>query len=234
MFGLKTYFIYIAVVRSAASLLGQDLIDNYALYGTTPRYNHVQLDNIKETDGIDHVPGKAESFIFGTLCNKILNQYLSSFDDEQLLFCEACVGREFFTNLSDEKIEQYSPSQLKSTFMTIFSALIKRAQIRTHTTKPGYEDINSWLERYHHLQQDCADFLPGFVDVLLYPDQVLEKKHTAGFFNREDALLKLVLGDEPIGSETLLSAMAEDPSSIFAKMLWDIVTMVQDKTRIEM
>jgi hypothetical protein len=219
---MKAYFIQIAAVRLAARLLGKELIDNYGFHGALPRYSSIHLKGITEAEGIDGVPLKAESFNLGHVCGTAIGKYLDGAGAEDILYMEAAVAQNIFLDMSPEKRALYTDAELRECMGLIFHALLKRAQIRTHTAKPGAEDINAWLAGYYQLEQDYAPFVSSLLEAIISPDPVMAKKHT-DFFDREDPLIALALKDAAPAPNVLQSAAGTVPSSIFGKMLREIV-----------
>jgi hypothetical protein len=219
---MKAYFIQIATVRLAARLLGKELIDNYGFHGALPRYSSIYLKGITEAEGIDRVPLKADSFNLGRACGTVIGKYLDGAGTEDILYMEAAVARNIFLDMSPEKRARYTDAELREFMGLVFHALLKRAQIRTHTAKPGAEDINAWLAGYYRLEQDYALFVSSLLDAIISPDPVLSKKHAA-FFDKDDPLIALALKDTVPTPETLKSAAGTVPLSIFGKILREIV-----------
>jgi len=92
---MRTFLVETALVNSAAKLLGVSLTDNYAIFGAMPRYRHLCLGEIREAEGIDDVPKKADSFRFGVHCGSIMERYTSTWGNSERLLCEAQIVRIF-------------------------------------------------------------------------------------------------------------------------------------------
>ncbi|MDR0998834.1 MAG: hypothetical protein LBL70_07185 [Treponema sp.] len=225
---MKAYFIQIAAVRFAARLLGRELVDNYAFHGSLPRYRSVHLNGIVQADGIDKVPEKAACFNFGSLCGDIICSRMEGYTDKELLNFEAEISRNFFLDMSPEKRGQYTDAELKKILKTFFRVFLKKAQIRTHTAKPGREDINRWLAGYYGLQQDYEPYLSSLVDAIITPDPAMKGK-TAAFFDRKDEIITLAMDNFVPGAEHLKRISASEPLSVFGKILREIVLKVSDK-----
>lgn len=211
---MRAYFVQIAAVRMAASWLGKDLIDNYAFHGTLPRFKGITLDAVTETEGIDNVPAKAEAFRFGLFCGEIIEKHLEMLDEKEILELDAAVAKNFFMDLSPEKTARYTDAELRNSMNLIFRALLKKAQIRTHTAKPGGEDINKWLSDYYRLEQDFAPYVSALVDTILA--SIPEKERV--FFDRNDPVIALALKE--------MSQKESPPQacSLFGKILEEIIT----------
>jgi hypothetical protein len=220
---MKAYFIQIAAVRLAARLLGKELIDNYGFHGALPRYNSVRLTGITEAEGIDGVPRKADTFNLGNTCGKVIGKYLDEASAKDILYMEASVAQNLFLDMSLEKRSRYTDAELREFMGLIFHALLKRAQIRTHTAKPGAEDINAWLAGYYYLERDYAPFVSSLLDAIITPDPVFSKKHAA-FFDKDDPLIALALKDTPPTQDVLKSAIETTPRSTFGKIVREIVS----------
>ncbi len=77
----------------------------------------------------------------------------------------------------------------------LFRAFLRRAQLQTHTAKPGYEDINAWLTDYYELETQ----LDGFLDALCKEAAaLLQSGEGKAFFDREDALTAMALRGEAL------------------------------------
>lgn len=216
---MRTFLVETALVNSAAKLLGVSLTDNYAIFGAMPRYRHLCLGEIREAEGIDDVPKKADSFRFGVHCGSIMERYTSTWGDSERLLCEAQIVRNFFAPIY--QAEGITSEQKKESLLTIANALVKRAQIRTHTAKPGYEDINAWLERYYWLQKDYRDYLPHLVEATVEPTKD-EISYMERFLSQEDGLIRLSLS-EPFTQEDLQRELEREPGSVFGRMLKEIL-----------
>ncbi len=157
---MRSYFLHIAAVKKAAEQEGIKLYDNYAYLGALGRFADADVGEITEADGITDVPQKAESFVFGQKCGKNLREKLAGLNEDELFRLEASAAREMF--LKDDELKKY-PSEktadIKGTFVKIINALFKRAQLQTHTAKPGYENINAWLDAYRGLLEDYEPYI---------------------------------------------------------------------------
>jgi hypothetical protein len=210
---MRAYFVQIAAVRMAASCLGKDLIDNYAFHGALPRFKNIALGPVSETEGIDNVPAKAEGFRFGLLCGKIIEKHIQNLNEKELLAFDAAVAKNFFMDLSAEKTARYTDAELRTSMNMIFRAMLKKAQIRTHTAKPGGEDINKWLASYYGLQQDFAPYVSSLVDAILASSPEKE----SSLFDKNDPIINLALKGK-VTKET-----PQNANSLFGKILEEII-----------
>lgn len=212
---MKTFLVETALVNLSAKLLGVPLTDNYAVFGAMPRYRHLRLGDIREAEGIDDVPLKAGSFRFGVHCGGILEKYTNAWSEADWMLCEAQVVRECFAPI--HRAEGLTAEEKKKSLLTFINALVKRAQIRTHTAKPGYEDINTWLERYYRMQKDYRNYLPRLVDAAVQPEEG-ELSHMERFLSPKDGLVRLALSDTFTEGE-LRQELEGEPDSILGRML---------------
>jgi hypothetical protein len=215
---IQPYFVQIATVRMAARLLDKTLEDNYAFHGALARFAPLELGDIKEADGLDDVPRKADSFKFGQLCGKILHKHLAEYDSKKMLACDARIARETFMKLTPEATAKYAPDTLRDSIKTVFRALFKKAQIRTHTAKPGSEDINAWLAAYNGLANDYDQSIDALVEEIVAPSL-----NTDDFFDRRDALIALALGSATPSAAQTDAAADGKPVSVLGIILKEIV-----------
>jgi hypothetical protein len=223
---MKAYFIQIAAVRFAASLLGRELVDNYAFHGSLPRYRSVYLNGIVQADGIDKVPEKAACFNLGSLCGDAVCRYLEGYTDEELLKFEAEIAKNIFLDMSSEKWGRYTDAELRKILKTLFSVFLKKVQIRTHTAKPGGENINKWLAGYYGLQQDYDPYLSSLVEAIITPDPA---EKIVPFFDKKDEILVLAMNNFTLNVERLKHISTTEPLSIFGKIVREIVIKISGK-----
>lgn len=220
---MNTYFLRIAVVRSAARLTDTTLKDNYAFLGAMPQHLNMDPGPMPEIDGVPEVPIKGESFSFGVKCGKAVANVLPDLDGEKALYCDAAIARAFFTTLPAEGLSGKEAADAEDFFQKAFLALIKRSQIKTHTNKPGFEDINTWLERFYDLQKDLHKTIPEFCKVLVEPDAKKAVDYTSGLFCTTDPLTALALSDTPVDT-TAVKELANTPGgALFEQILKEIV-----------
>jgi len=218
---MNAYFLEIAVVRLSANLLGKKLIDNYAFHGSLSRFSSVKLQGVSETKGIENVPGKAECFNFGALCGRVIGKNLGKLSEKEALFLDAEVARQLFVDMSPEKRAPYTDAEIQSAMRTIITAMVKKAQIRTHTAKPGEEDINKWLAAYYSLERDFDGFVNSLVEEILSPNPELTKKYSS-FFDKTDTIVSLALGKN-ISPNSLKAACEAAPKSTIGRILLEVV-----------
>jgi len=215
---MTTYFIEIAAINCAARLSGVELAGDYAIYGTLKRFRGKKLGEVDAIEGMEDMQDRAESFRYGLRCGKILARYTDSLMPEQRLACEAKIMRVFLApEIADDN--SVTAEDKKMALRAVIRSLTKRAQIRTHTTKPGYEDINTWLDSYDEMQRDYSQSLDKFIDAVVAPDddavQISDK-----FFSEDDSFVKLALSGESIGMNEALSTQ---PLCTFGEILREIV-----------
>ena len=219
---MKSYFLEIALVRLSAGLLGKELIENYAFHGSLPRFASLELDKLSEADGIEKVPEKGELLNFGALCGRVIQDTLGDLTQEESLYLDAEIARELFLDLSEEKRGEFTDDEIHPVIKTVMESFVKKAQIRTHTAKPGGEDINKWLADYYALQKKYS----GYVDVLcreiLKPNPKLKDKFK-DFFNKGDAIIVLAMTEEPSKIDLKKVIPKVIPRTTFGKMLVEVV-----------
>lgn len=176
---MRTYFIEIGAIDSAAKILNLELTANYAALGALGRFCGRDLGEVEVIPGIEDMKERAESFRFGTLCGRVIEKYLKGYSAKELAVCEAGCFRAFVSPGLSEN-EKASAEEKKATLKIVIEAFIKRAQIRTHTAKPGFEDINTWLDRYNQMQAEYRADLDSFVEMVVEPDQ--EERKLADVF----------------------------------------------------
>jgi hypothetical protein len=180
---MQTYFVETLAIMLAGKLLQNEDIKqyiNYACCGALMVNKDIQAESIRQTEGIDDMLNKADAFRFGKLCAKVINRYMRDFDKQQVQCCEAAVANLFFgvNPDADEKI--------KESIIVLIRAFTRRAQIQTHTTKPGYEDIDKWLENFYRLQAEYDHFVEQFAQKII--DAGKDKK-VKEFINKDDPII---------------------------------------------
>lgn len=203
---VQTYLMNIATVRLAAALTGQTLVDNYAFHGSLPRMLNEELGVITDNENIPDVPAKAESFRFGQQVGRALARHTASWDEAQVLAGEAAVARGMLLQPGTNPAALDTP-QMRNSLQTVLLALLKRAQIRTHTAKPGGEDINAWLADYYQLQQQHKAAITALVDTMAAPGAVAAAQMDA-FFDPADAMIALALRAMEVGKAPAPEALA--------------------------
>lgn len=220
---MKIYFLTIAVVHSAALLAGKALKDQYAYLGAMAKHIGMDPGEMPDVDGIPEVPVKAQSFRFGIRCGDIIRNYYPENDDEKAAYCDAEIARLFFTTLPSEGLTGEEAKTAKAFFEQAFWALIKRSQIKTHTNKPGFENIDLWLERFYRLQDELYLKIPAFCDILVTPDPEKRKQYTDGLISPSDPLTSLALTDSPVSRQTVLKAVNQSGGAAFEQILREIL-----------
>ena len=223
---MNAYFLEIAVVRLSARLLGKELIDNYAFFASLPRFSPLKLKAVGEADGIDGVPEKAAIFNFGAACGRAIEKVLGKPSEEESLYINGEIARNLLLDLSPEKRALYTEAEIYASISTILDALVKKAQIRTHTAKPGYEDIDKWLADYYGLQKSYDSYLNSLVGEILRPSPGPAKKYSS-FFDKKDPIIALALEKE-IKEGALKTACEAEPKSTFGKILLEAVKTGQE------
>jgi hypothetical protein len=221
---MNAYFLEAATVRLAANLLGVKLIDNYGYHGSLSRFSVLELRGISEGEGIEDVPRKAGCFNLGAVCGRMIDKHLGRLSEKEAVFIDAEIARNIFLDLSPEKQARYTDAEIESAMRVIFTSMIKKAQIRTHTAKPGEEDINKWLEGYYYLQKNFDSFVISLVEEIVAPDAKLVNKFSS-FFDKDDPIVALALqkNNRP---ESLEIIYRNVPKSIFGKILLDVVQSI--------
>lgn len=174
----------------------------YAALGLLRRYGGLQAAGIQETEGIDHVPQKAAAFRFGQRCARLMR--IQGLAEDAATEAAVAVGMLF-----DKPLQAGDKEQIK----LLLRALIRRAQLQTHTFKPGYEDINAWLERFSAYEQCFDARLDALVQGMI---RLQGSQEALRIFNPEDELIALALRREALGNRR-----AEDlaGNSQFARLL---------------
>ena len=222
---MNAHFLEIALVRLSAKLLGIELIDNYAFHGSLPRFKDLSLKGVAEAEGIEQTPEKAANFNFGALCGRVISKNLGTLSEKDYLYLDAEIARNVFLDLSTEKISIYTEGEIYSSVKLIIESLVKKAQIRTHTAKPGGEDINKWLSDYYDLQKGFNSFLSSLVGEIVSPNAEMKAKYPL-FFDKQDAIIALALAKA--ASKDELKAIKEiTPKSAFGKLLMEVLNNYQ-------
>ena len=214
------HFILVFAVRMASCLRGIKLYENYAFYGALARFSHLQIGEITKSPGIDDLPLKAQSFLFGQECGEKIHKHLAEYEDEKIFQCQALLANKLLLKPIPNHIMESSreKEKLENDLENILRALVKRAQIRTHTAKPGGEDIHGWLKSYYSLLKDYEEGLPAFVRAVIKPNL----KISQGFFSLKDPIIALALkGPNPKPGE-LDFALGDEPETVFGNILKEI------------
>lgn len=216
---MKPFFTDIAFVRLAARLCGIDLYDNYAYHGMLARNRNLPYYDAKPVSDIDDVPEKSASFQFGIRCARALYSLCEDAEGDAALIRDAMIARAFFLRLDTEEAQQILTStpaeQLTSELVSILRGYMKRSQIQTHTAKPGYEDIETWLLRYNKLREDYEMTLPRLAALMLDPGAAADGFDT--FFDRKDPIIALAMDGE-ITQEAIQKSL-DGNRSIFGRAL---------------
>jgi hypothetical protein len=218
---MNAYFLEMVTVRLAADLLGKKLIDNYGFHGALPCFSVLKLQGITEGEGIEDVPEKADSFNLGAACGRAISKHLGKLSERDARFIDAEIARNIFLDLSPEKRACYTDAEIQSAMRVIFASMIKKAQIRTHTAKPGAEDINKWLEGYYCLQKNFDSFVVSLIDEIISPDAELANKYLP-FFDKDDPIVALAL-KKTTAVRLLKDICGSVPRSVFGRILLDAV-----------
>lgn len=216
---MKPFFTDIAFVRMAARLCGVTLYDNYAYHGMLSRNRDLPYYEAKPVSDIDDVPQKSASFQFGIRCARALYSLCEEAEGEAALVRDAMIARHFLLNLDTEEAQQIlastPPEQLTKELAAIIRGYLKRSQIQTHTAKPGYEDIETWLLRYHKLREDYEASLPRLASLMLYPGAAANGFDA--FFDRKDPIIALAMDGE-ISQERIQESLTGN-HSVFGRAL---------------
>lgn len=209
---MQSNFVEIAAARLASKLMEKTCVDSfpqYAYAGTLPRYDNLQAAGIIQTDGIDDLPAKAESMRFGQHCARVMAiQQVKNGIPEQ---AAVLAGMFFAPGAKDA-----SSAQIKQ----IIRSLLRRAQLQTHTAKPGYEDINRWLVSYYELESGLDGFLDSLSTAAVHCLQTGDGK---AFFDPADPLTAMALRGEALAGR---DPVALAGASVFERLLAGICRKV--------
>ncbi len=215
---MKTYLIEMAVINSAAQLSGLTLKDNYAIFGALKRFRSKSLGEVFAIEGLEDMEERAASYRFGNRCGRVMAEYVDGLTEDERLAVEAYIARTFFVPEIAED-STVSETDKKETLKIVIEALVKRAQIRTHTAKPGGEDINLWLDRYNKLQISYLDKLGPFVSEIIAPSEE-SLKLGERFIDRKDKIVELVLSGKIDGLD---EALDMEPTCTLGIFLREII-----------
>lgn len=215
---MRTYMIEIAMIESAAKLTGIRLKDQYAVLGALKRFRGKKLGEVHNIKGMEDLTERAESFRFGSLCQEYLAPYLDSASSKEILAWEANTARLFLLSGAAGE-EEPGEEKREETLSKVLKAYVKRAQIRTHTAKPGSEDINAWLESYDRMQVEYQTELGDFVKAVIHPDPDMKEKGNE-FISEEDDLVQALLDGN---AESQRQALSNEPKCVFGNILRRIV-----------
>lgn len=207
---MTTYFFYIAATDCAAKLLSVSE-DDFNLYGALPgycgrkTYGSYKSANMKPFQ---------KNFEFGTKCGNIIKKYMKK-EAPDIKLCDAKAARVFLFEPGAEKAD---PEVLKRTLLDVFNAFWRRAMIRLHTVKPGYEDIHTWMERFYDMETEARTYVPELAERVVY----MEAEEGTDIIDISDPIVSLALRkDNP--SEAELSNACKGNHSLLGRILEDIV-----------
>jgi hypothetical protein len=147
----------------------------------------------------------------------VLATELRGYGPEELLLFEAAVAKAVF-------IKGNPSADDRENIKAIFKALLKYAQIQTHTAKPGGEDINAWLAAYYKLLTDYEPTLNALADLITSRDAGMKVKMDE-FINKNDALVSLALKGEKPEQDEIAAALSVKPVSIYGRLLTKILNI---------
>ena len=186
--------------------------------GFFEKFRQTYRENL--ADGYD--PGilaEQAAFLVGRICREATEEALGTMaaDREQNMRQEAQVFRAYY--MADGAVEgDMALAQEDASWQAsaVLQALLKRAVMRTHTFKPGYEDIHTWLGRFYDLSEQTAPDIGLFAELLaaLHPDP--------SFFTWDDPLLALVKtlrNGGSVDSADIGSAITAKPICLYGKAL---------------
>ncbi len=218
---MKTFFTDIAFIRCAARLCGFHLYDNYAYHGMLARNRCLSDFSAAPVPDIDDVPEKAASFQFGIRCARALYSLTDDLDADIALARDAMIARAFFLDLDSDEAKKilasHSVCQLAEELSVILRAYIKRAQIQTHTAKPGYEDVEAWILRYHKLLEDYENVLPQLTILMLSPGAAAAD--FTSFFDCTDPIISLAMSSGIDVTPELVQDNLTGNTSVFGRAL---------------
>ena len=212
---MRIYMIETALIESAAKLTGKNLKDQYAVLGSLERFRRKKLGEVHNIKGMEDLTERAESFRFGAFCQAHLTPYTDRLSAQEILAWEAKTARLFLC----PAVSQETGYGMEETLNKVIRAFVKRAQIRTHTAKPGSEDINTLLESYSRMQMEYQSEIEDFVRAVLYPDEKM-KRMGDEFINTEDQLVKALLSEN---TELQWYAVFTPSACVFGSVLRKII-----------
>jgi hypothetical protein len=179
-------------MQDAAKLLNRTVSD-MELIGALPRYASV--------DTSEAAPGLRAEFELGQRCGESIQTATAGWSEEETIRKEGLLASKHVLKGAT------SQEELKALIL----ALYKRAQIKTHTHKPGYEDINAWLDRMYDLYQNFDPTVDAYAAAISAPVEDEE------FYDDSDSLIAA------LASGTIVSpADIPEQRSQYAQLLRDL------------
>ena len=179
-------------MQDAAKLLNRTVSD-MELIGALPRYASV--------DTSEAAPGIRAEFELGQRCGESIQAATVGWSEEETIRKEGLLASKHVLKGST------SQEELKALIL----ALYKRAQIKTHTHKPGYEDINVWLDRMYDSYQNFDFTVDAYAAAISAP---VEDKE---FYDEADSLVSAVTS-----GATVSPADIPEQHSIYGQLLRDL------------
>ena len=214
----ESYFTTIAVVNAAAEICGFNLKDNYAYMGALERFARINTVEAKNTDIDDNDSEILNSFLFGVVCGKHISRLLSEHSRTYMIKFDAIIAKN--TLLDMHAVKNYNTETMEKSLITLFRSLLKYAQIRTHTAKPGDEDIHQWIEDYYDLYSAYNTYIKELVNEIITPSVDVE---ALCCYDPSDTVIKILNNAKPLDNQTLKTVLEIKPNSVFGKIICNIV-----------
>lgn len=199
--------------------------------------------NIREGVDADQVAEQI-AFLFGHLCQWGTRQKIGPLaaSHEEGIYHDAAVFRVYYTvgmgsdaGMAQEDLDRLGVTQETAIrqMTTVLRALVKRAVMRTHTFKPGYEDIHTWLGRFYNTQAQYDIDVDRYAEAIIAPDQEKLQKHVIDpdFYDAGDSILavaKALRDGKSVGSGEIAAAVGQEPKSLYGKALKCAYGIIRD------
>ncbi|MBP7402898.1 MAG: hypothetical protein KBA30_09805 [Clostridia bacterium] len=187
-------------------------------------------DKIKEnrTTGFDpDMVGQQLAFQAGRLCRTATDAVFAGLpsDKDAAMMQDARVFRARF--LADDAAIAalgLSREDAVAQMTEMLRAFVKRAVMRTHTFKPGYEDIHVWLARWYNKSAQYDNEVGPLARMIIDPDPALVARAVTapGFFDASEPLVKAakaLRGKAAAPADGIAAALSAQPVSLYARAL---------------
>lgn len=241
---LKAHVVYVAVLEDILTIAGRTGIlsgDQFTIAGENANFTHI--GNVIEMSG-EHF-GRFQDALFGNEAsrheNNRLEQKLAFYFGQLCRRGTACAIGEIPSEEAGEYLDAFiirnfylaskhgEPPELS----LVMRSLVKKAIVKMHTFKPGYEDIWTWLKRLYACRTayDCE--VDELAEVVLSPQTDKEMIYVIdpSFYDDCDLLVEIAYklrAGETVEKDVIDSALQSEQRSLYGKALKNSYALVAE------